>query len=117
MNFIKTRALLNGSGPAVDTFKLKVPNIYNFPIKKRPRLQAWLSNFGGSNVYILEGALTLDEAQSYIENGKLDCLLSVTGNGPVEVDFPDVSVVTVFWEALNASGQTETVTIRVYDEY
>ena len=81
-------------------------------------LESWIGNFGGSNVYIFDGDLRLDECQARIlgqRTALVDCLLAVTGSGVCKTCLPDdVSRLTVFFEAVNNSGQNQTVQLRVY---
>lgn len=96
-------------------------------------LEAWISNFGGSNVYIFEGDKTLAECENTVQrlgverevkgeeikevirpsSGKIDCLMPLTGSGPtiiaVNLDSPRL---TIYFEAKNESGQVQTVCIR-----
>lgn len=125
---LSTYALQNNAGPEVLSHELS-----NATGQRRIRLEAWISNFGGSNVYLFEGDLTLSECENRVHrvrtivegageetketikntNGKIDCLMPLTGSGPLAIDVTlDNPRVTIFFEGKNESGQVQTVCIR-----
>lgn len=105
-----TVALANNSGPAVVSVPL------NLPDSGTALVEGWIGNFGSSNAYLFGGTVPLSECQQRITNpGIVNCLFALTASGPVrtECDVDDIRGLTVFFEADNTSGQTETVTVRV----
>lgn len=78
-------------------------------------LEAWISNFGGANVHILEGQLSLTECEQIVKSaGKKDMLMTVTGTGPVFVPYGgDSQKITVYFEGVNESGLTQVVTVEL----
>lgn len=81
-------------------------------------LEAWIGNFGSSNVYIFSGNLSTTQCAQLLEQGFIDCLMALSYSGPTRVQVPeDISYVTVYFEAVNSSGQTETVTLKVMREH
>lgn len=103
--------LPNNQGPAAET-----QNLYLSDERKPRNIEAWLSNFGSSNVHIFSGQLSLAQCQELLGQGFLDVIMTVTGAGPSCVRLPDdTSTITVMFEALNSSGQTQVVTVRVYE--
>lgn len=107
---VKTHLLASGAGPAVFASDLQKGN-YSGPLG----LEAWISNFGGSNVHICRSNLTLSQAQDLLESGISDLLMTVTASGPSRIYLPDdVEIITVLFEAINTSGQYQAVTTRVF---
>lgn len=103
--------IANNGGPDVIPVELNLPNTNQDFV-----LEAWLSNFGSSNAHILRGGpeTTLAGAQSLLERGANDLLMTVTGSGSTKRYLPeDVSTLLVLFEAQNTSGQFEIVTLRV----
>lgn len=106
-----SHGLATGLGPAVQYLKL------NLADQSVGELEAWISNFGASNVWIFEGQLTLAECQGRITpaaaGGRIDGFV-VTGSGNSRWSLTeDARMVTVFFEAMNGSGQTQGVGILV----
>ena len=99
----------NNVGPFAVSQNLNLPDGAKF------KLQAWISNFGSTNVHIFAGALSLGDCQQRIEQGFIDMLMTLPSAGPGEIWLPDVSGgnVTIMFEALNNSGQAQVVTMRV----
>lgn len=108
---VKTHLLANGGGPDAQAFDLRLGNF------DRPcQIEAWIGNFGSSNVHIARGKLTLAQCQGLLETGISDFLMTLTASGPTRVLLPDdTREITVFYEAANTSGQFQAVTVRVYE--
>lgn len=103
----------NNAGPLVDVIDLNLPR-YDLELY----LEAWISNFGSSNVHLFEGVRSLSDCQYQLgagSGGATDMLMTVTSAGPSRVRLPDnVSRVTVMFEAENTSGQNQIITVRVH---
>lgn len=112
---VKTHVLLNGAGPDAQSFDLKLPDGLDAAgAGFTYEIEAWIGNFGSSNVYICRGGLTLVQCQDLLVRGLTDVLMCVTGWGPSRVRLPDdCPTITVFFEAVNASGQAQAVTVKV----
>jgi hypothetical protein len=109
----KTHSLAPNAGPAVFPFDVRRDN-YDGPLV----FEGWISNFGSSNVHIMRGQLSLVQAQDLLGAGLSDLLMTLPGSGPARIGLPDdCDYVTLFFEALNTSGQYQAVTTRVYDRY
>lgn len=109
--FHKTVAIKNLEGPVA--IEVQMPG--NGSSKRR--LEAWIGNFGGSNVYVFEGQVSLGDCEKEVSQGGLvDCLVSLTGSGPVNVPFDDDAThLTFFFEAKNEAGQTQSVSMKVLE--
>jgi hypothetical protein len=111
-----TIGLPNGQGPSITKIQM---NLVDSPTKLE--IEAWIGNFGSSNVYILEGGMSLAVAQNRVledlaPDGQIDCLFALSGSAPVKAEVSqDTRHITVFFETANASGQTETVTVKVIE--
>jgi uncharacterized metal-binding protein len=80
------------------------------------QLAAWMSNFGGCNVHILDGEPSQKEAEEIIQSAgvKGDILMTVTGAG--ESDIPidlNQQKVSVYFEGVNEAGITQVVAIEI----
>lgn len=107
-----TFGIATTAGPDAQAQTLSLPDEHG-PLY----LEAWISNFGSSNVHVFDGDLSIGDCQERMERGFVDCLLTVTGAGPVRRRLPDdVVQITVFFEAQNTSGQFQLCTVRVHDE-
>lgn len=107
-----TVGLPNNTGPA------SIPIPLNLPDVGKGEVIAWIGNFGGSNVYLFEGYRSLADCQNQLADdtvGTVDCIMALSYAGPTRAPLPDDcrSYVTVFFEAANDSGQTQTVTMRI----
>lgn len=107
---VYTVGLPTGQGPAVIAKDINLPDFGDFEIT------AWIGNFGGSNVYLIAGKVSMGDAQNMLTDAtdRLDVLCCLTGTGPVRVPLPDnFRSVTIFYEGANASGQTQAVTFVI----
>ena len=103
-----TYGIVSGGGPAVVYHELRLPDTGKF------ELEAWISNFGSSNVHIMRDRLSLTEAQNRLETNFNDMLMTLPSGAIGRCWLPEsVNVVTVFFEAANTSGQAQLVTVRV----
>lgn len=103
-------ALANNGGPAVDQASLALPDTD----RHRFYLEAWISNFGSSNVHIFEGKLSVAQCQGQMETGFTSLIMTVSGSTISRVRLPDdVNEITVFFEVVNTSGQFQICTVRV----
>lgn len=78
-------------------------------------LEAWISNFGGCNIHILEGKPSLKQAEEMVKSeGPKDIIMTVTGAGtswvPLDITAQEISV---YFEGVNKSEQTQVVAIEV----
>lgn len=110
-----TVLLWGNNGPAVIT----IPNV------RLPRgmttdfeLQAWAGNVqpNGPSIFILEGNVTLEDAQAETQETAelVDCLMAVPGQGIGTVRIPrDMQEsLTVYWDNKISSEQSVTVRIK-----
>lgn len=100
---------------------LAISTSLSLPDAGRYGIEGWISNFGASNAHVFGGYLAVADCQQRLavpaSGGLSDMLMTLSGNEPVRVCPPDSTRgVTVFFEALNTSPQTEVVTIRVTKE-
>lgn len=79
-------------------------------------IEAWGGPVQTGNVYIVDGSLDLAADQGILPaSGIMDALLVVPASGSARRALPDnVKLVSVFFEAQNAGGSTQAVTLRVY---
>jgi hypothetical protein len=111
---LTTIGLANNAGPLV-----KVHEFHDMGAEKD--LEAWIGNFGSSNVYVFEGELSLAQCEARVkvaEVGAIDCILALTEAGPIRGSLEDnARRVTVYFEAKNESGQTQAVCLKIYEYY
>ena len=106
---VNTLGLVNNAGPAVEVVELISTDMSEI------ELEAWIGNFGSSNVYIYEGEWSLGECEADVKNanGPIGCVATLTEAGPIRVPLADgCRVLTVFFEAANTTGQTQAVTLK-----
>jgi hypothetical protein len=105
---VEVVGLIQGQGPAVIPFQLISTDLTVMD------LEAWMSNFGGSNVYIYEGILSLKQCEQDVKGGgELGCVLVLPESGPVSAPLDDsCRELTVYFEGTNNSGQTQAVCIK-----
>lgn len=111
---VQTVILPTGSGPAAVKFETFAASHAALAIR------AWQGQAGVSNVYLFETVLSLAQCQQKLTDsaGQLDGVCLAGSGGPVEWrPDQDVSQYTVFFEANNASGQTQAVTIVVVEGF
>lgn len=108
-----TFSLAPGAGPLTESADLHLP-----AVEEDLYIEAWISNFGGSNVHIIrDEGRTLTDTDSFLTGGLSDVLLTVTGAGVTKRRLPeDVNGITVLFEAANSSAQYQLVQVRVYSE-
>lgn len=110
---IQTVAIPNNAGPAVIGVNLGAPS----EVAERT-LEAWIGNFGSSNVWIFEGDVTQAQCEAEVtKEGLVDCLIALTEAGPVKCGLDkDCRKVTVFFEHKNEAGQVQAVCLKVREE-
>lgn len=101
----------NASGPSI------YPVNVGIPAESCTELEAWMSNFGGCNVHILEGEPSLKQAEEILKaSGQKDpeLLMTLTGSGPVKIPMELSSQkISVFFEGKNESGQAQVVCLKI----
>lgn len=115
-----TLGLPNNGGPAVE--HLAVPHAR---VSCARAVEGWISNFGGCNVYLFEGELSLAQCQERVEGeqgspfeslSQIDCLMILSGSGPVSTPMStDTTKLTVFFEGKNESGQIQGVGLKLVE--
>lgn len=109
----ETVGLPSGQGPAVVPVQLASTDLTDM------ELLAWIGNFGSSNAYIYPGIWSLSECEYDAKSGGLlgpICALTSAGPTPRIPIEEGIRNLTVYFEALNNTGQTETVTIMTYEK-
>lgn len=103
-----------GGGPAVIGVALRDMEA------TKQRLKAWMGNFGGSNVWIFAGDVSLAQAEKIVQSSQgeiIDCVAAVSGNAITDVSLDsNVRRLTVYFEGNNAAGQTQSVSLKI-EEY
>jgi len=107
---VKTYAIPNNVGPAVIMAALGTPS----EVAHR-EVEAWIGNFGSSNVWLFEGEMTLEQCVAEVsKEGEIDCLAALTEAGPITFNLDDdCRKITVFFEHKNEAGQVEAVCLKV----
>lgn len=104
-----TVGLANNSGPDVFDIELNLPGG-----NRTYAIEAWISNFGSSNVHLIRGNVTEAQAADLIERGLSDVIMTLPSGSPGRCLLPnDTGEITMFFEAANTSGQFQLVTVRV----
>jgi hypothetical protein len=109
-----TVGLPNGQGPAVIPVQLRDMEA------GKQRVEAWIGNFGGSNVWIFSGDVSLKEAENIVARGAgelIDCVMALSGSVATSTDLDEnTHRLTVFFEGKNEAGQTQSVSLKI-EEY
>lgn len=110
-----TVGLPDSGGPAAIALNLDLPDA---PVPFT--IEAWVSNFGSSNIYILDGDVPLLDAANRLpgapgnSSNNIDCIMAISPSAPTRAGLPiGTNRITIYFEAANTSGQTQSVTVRV----